>query len=320
MKNVKLTIVGGGLNEFKNPYFFKKNLNDNKSIILRESALRGILCYLSGETDKADKIDDISIDDAINSRKVRYTKPKFDMYSSRYNTSIALLPSVPLDGVSLDLANNCMELSKKEISSVFKTDLIEEIYNKVNKEKIFRDISYRDLARAKKASLDLNKIDGKFWKTLKERLDAFVSELRIKVSAGESIPFRHKTENTGFFTEETLDVFCLICKRASIDEKYKLAMSNSSIRFLTNTPKSKDYVAGIEVGFATSGVGFQIKTNIEVFLQISDNLFKRMVNGPGSAFWGHNGLVEFSLYSKEELDKLEEKDVYWIQPIKKEKK
>lgn len=341
MNTIKLSIRGGGLtgfSKYRKPEskswlekeWDKALKNDRKFIVLRETALRGIIHYLIGDTAKISTLSNKDVDAAIKTKKVVSSKATFSMLSTRYKHSNAKNPSVNIRHLSLGDTQLSMSLSEKEIVKAFGTDNLSQIYDYINKNDKSTFVTVGDLIKIKQLYnlIDKNIIPnisnpkGKFWRKTSDRLIEFYNDCFIKVNSGEKVVFAHKTKvSKGFFTDKTVAVYELIVSRAISDLEYLQKMNVASTQFLCNTPKSKDWVPSTKVKYLTSGVDFLLKMDMEVYLDISDELLQKMIQGPGSAFWAHNGMVEWNIVAKDEIPEYTEMEACYVIPkTQKEKK
>lgn len=338
MNTVKITFRGGGITGFgkyKKPekgdahpvilsQWSECEKNGEPFKILRDEALKGVLCYLSGYVDKISNINDTEIDQAIASKKVFVSSaPFFDFMTTRYRSSNAKYPSVNMKGLTLDNAKDSMRLCKAEISQVFGTNDLETIYNIVNsKAPVTQTVQATHIKTAQSILFITSNLPGKFWKKTTERIVDFIQWAQNASQLSPPGLLKHKTASAGFFTEDTLKVYDLIAQKAAKDTMFVSDMQDASLTFLPSTPQSKDYV-DLKTNppeYLTSGAAFLLKCDFDVFLTVSGDLLKKMTLGPGSAFWGHGGVVEFSLVNEDEIPVDTAKDVVYNIPVKKEKK
>lgn len=334
MKVVKLTFRGGGITDFDKKGRFYSYLKGEKLYnewkkaeisgnftILRPEALKGVLCFLMGEIEKTSSINDNKLDAVIDKRKTKKIgQPWFEFIAVRYKKANALSSSVPMTGLTLDDAKDSMRLSKDVIAKVFGTNDLEQIYKMVNKpERVPLTQSHIDSAKLLIVRITQFPDAGKFWQTKIIRLKSFIKWAENELQTNPEPILVHKTEEgAGFFTDLTLKCYEGIVTKAVHDIDYRKQMNSSSLTFLPSTPQSKDYTS-IKPDYVTSGVGYLLKSDFDVYLELDQEQFERLKTGPGSAFWAHGGIVRWEEVYKDEIPVDSETDVSYALPKKKAK-
>lgn len=320
MAAIKLQFRGGGVTGFdkfrKNEEMFGKwsEVKEKGGYdLLTKSALKGVLCYLAGEIERVSEISDSDVDGAIESRKVEPIDTWFEFMTTRYKSTTAKNPNIiGFDELTLDDAKSGMVLCKSVIQKHFGTDNLSEIEKRNNIKNLPTvALSPVEIARAHTV-LNLVKanLSGKFWKSVEKKLEDYTNW--VPTPKGSPLV-------KGWMPDETLSVYEEIVNMAINNPAFEGEMNKSSLTFLPMTPQPKDY-AGVSPSFGTSGVGYMQKSDFNVFLEVSSDLLERLKVGPGSAFWGHKGLVEWTEVLKDEIPVDAPRELSYSFPIKSTKK
>ena len=339
MKKIKLKFTGGGLDgfsKFNKPEETKKDKEkvpvnpalasyqksvetDRKFRLLNENALRGILFFLAGEQKRVSALNSTDVESAIKSRKCIITRqPFFEMFATRYKNSKNDPKKWRNGGCTLRDAKPIMSLFEEEISQVFGTSHLdtirEKIYKKGKPSFTLNLIEQIDNLLNVISCMSPDISSTKFIKTTNRRLMDAKEIIKISLQNPDFLKEKqNKPIKDAYLDENVLKAYSNIFTSLEIDkvkrEKIKKIKTET-----TPLPIREKWLASPPA--LTTDVGYLLKADFNVYLDVSDELFEKLIKGPGTAHWAHHGLVEWSDVKDKDMPEENELDdeVYYNIP------
>lgn len=338
MRVLKLSVRGGGLdfiNKFKQPDIDSplvinraKQLNLEVGDLLKKLKTGEMLFSLVSETSKLGMLARLCGEDAkvseIMSSKGEYAKDllksaesavfepmseaSIEFFSKRYRKTTSVNPSSP-PTFCLSEIPGMTGLFHKEISEVLKTSHSPEVYDLVWDQSETASLEKsRDLPRVKILSELIEKIKDNFTKLdAKEntRCHAFVTDCANRLAVATESLTKEFTPSVkiGEFNLNELTLSILEKIFARLSETKKSDYFYSQFMKMVNNgaliPKTcKSWYS--ETPLTTSGCSWSLKFDFNMYVQVSEEIYAALLNGPQLASFAHAGVV--SATAVDEID------------------
>ena len=334
MKKIKLKITGGGLDgfsKFNKPETDPKKIplnpalasyqdsveTDRKFRLLNENALKGILFFLAGEQKRVVELSNEDVESAVKSRKCVITRqPFFEMFATRYKNASASCSTWQNGNLTLSDSRPLMALFEEEINQAFGTSHLQTIYDNIHKKQpSFTPDLLPSLVQLQNKILNLSEEirKQKFVLIMEKRIDLCIQAINSFMENPDSLENLQKKAFSDAFINEKVVVAWdnIINSLINNPSKRKAASHIKDSSLLMRTPKWPAQPPAL-----TTGVGYLLKVDFDVYLDVSDELFIKLLRGPGTAHWAHHGLVEWSDVKDKDMPEENELDdeVYYNIP------